>query len=237
MAMSSKEMRGMSQHTDPKTLVYYQYGNRDQLDALFIPYVADVLGPTFRMFDQSVCFKNRTEKNKFNGVRPVGYPEGASIAKTCVCLSKFKRISRSKSERPHVALIEGKIGRIDPSKIRKNVIQKLVDSDSSEKKEHEFHCCMLIVDNESVPGSVHVFNPWKEGQARSGIVTRVVDIRPRLVKELVARYKGFNKFHLSGDQVWTSDCRIRVAKFAKKLGANSAKGISYKSALDWVKIK
>ena len=75
---------------------------------------------------------------------------------------------------------------------------------------------MLIVDNQSEPRTVHVFNPWKQGQARSGIVTRVVDIRPRLVKDLVARYKGFKKFHLSGDQVWTSDCRIRVAKFAKK---------------------
>jgi hypothetical protein len=84
MAMSSKEMKGILQHTNSRTLVYYQYGNSDQLDSLFIPYVAEVLGPTFRMFDQSVCFKNRTEKNKFNGVRPVGFLEGASIARVCV---------------------------------------------------------------------------------------------------------------------------------------------------------
>ncbi len=34
--------------------------------------------------------------------------------------------------------------------------------------------------------NVHVFNysnPWKQGKARSGIVTRVCDVRPRLVKE------------------------------------------------------
>ena len=232
MAMSSKEMKGISQHTDPRTLVYYQYGNRDQLDALFIPYVAEVLGPTFRMFDQSVCFKNRTEKNKFNGIRPVGYPEGASIANTCVCLSRVERISRASSERPHVALIEGKIGRIDPSKIPKNVIQKTVDPDSSDKTDYEFHCCMLIVDNDK--RTVHVFNPWKQGYARSGTVTRVCDIRPRLVKDLVAKYRRYDKFHLSGDQVWTSDCRIKVAQFAKNLGVKGK--TSYQSAFDWVKI-
>ena len=76
--------------------------------------------------------------------------------------------------------------------------------------------------------------PWKQGQARSGIVKRVCDIRPRLVKELVAKYKGYNKFHLSGDQVWTSDCRIRVAQFAKKLGAKGR--IGYQSGFNWVKI-
>ena len=234
MAKSSKKIKRVSKHSDSTTLVYFQYGNRDQLDALFIPYVAGVLGPTFKMFGQSVCFNNREEKNKFHGVRPVGYPEGASIAKTCVCLGKFDRLSRSSSEIPHVALIEGKVGRIDPAKISKKVIHNPVDSDSSDDKEFQFHCCMLIVDNKK--RTVHVFNPWKQGQARSGIVTRVVDIRPRLVKELVAKYKGFKKFHLFGDQLWTSDCRIRVAKFAKILGANSAKGICYKSAFDWVKI-
>ena len=235
MAMSAKEIYGMSHHRDPTTMIYWEYGNRDQHDALFIPYVADAMGPDFGLFLNSVCFKNLKEKNKFHGVRPVGYPEGASIAKTCVCLRSFDRLSRTSSRKPHVALIEGKIGRINPAKIPKNVIPNAVDSDASE--EHEFHCCMLIVDNESVPGTVHVFNPWKEGQARSGIVTRVVDIRPRLVKDLVAKYKGFKKFHLFGDQVWTSDCRIRVAKFAKKIGANSAKGVSYKTAFPWHPIK
>ena len=235
MAMfSAKEIYGMSHHRDPTTLVYWEYGNRVQHDASFFPYVADAMGPDFGLYEKSVCFKNLTEKNKFHGVRPVGYPEGASIAKTCVCLGKFDRLSRTSSEIPHVALIEGKVGRIDPAKISKKVIHNPVDSDSSDDKEFQFHCCMLIVDNKK--RTVHVFNPWKQGQARSGIVTRVVDIRPRLVKELVAKYKGFKKFHLFGDQLWTSDCRIRVAKFAKILGANSAKGICYKSAFDWVKI-
>ena len=79
---------------------------------LFTLYVAGVLGPTFKVFGQSVCFNNREEKNKFHGVRPVGYTEGASIAKTCVCLRSFDRLSRTSSEEPHVALTEGKIGRI-----------------------------------------------------------------------------------------------------------------------------
>jgi hypothetical protein len=165
MAKSSKENKGVSKNKDSTTLVYYQYGDRDQLDAWFIPYVAGVLGPTFKMFGQSVCFNNREEKNKFHGVRPVGYPEGASIAKACVCLRSFDRLSRTSSEEPHVALIEGKIKRIDPAKNFKNVIQKPVDSDSSDEKEYQFHCCMLIVDNDK--RTVHVFNPWKQGQACS----------------------------------------------------------------------
>ena len=35
--------------------------------------------------------------------------------KTCVCLRSFQRLSLTSSKEPHVALIEGKIGRIDPS--------------------------------------------------------------------------------------------------------------------------
>jgi hypothetical protein len=79
--MSSKEIKAMTQHTDSTTLVYYQYGNRDQLDALFIPYVSDVLGPTFGMFDKSVCFKNRS----FVLSQAPGYP---------FCFSPIDRIVR-----------------------------------------------------------------------------------------------------------------------------------------------
>lgn len=228
--------------SNPTTLEFFKHFDREQLDAPFFTYVTEVMKTdevevagnsrvaTFKMFGKSVCFKNRVEKRKYNGVRPVGYPDGAPITKTCVCVESFHQLSKkSSSLEPHVALVEGKIGRIDPAKLHKNV---LVDPDSSGETEHQFHCCMVIVDNKQK--TVHIFNPWKQGQARSGIVKRVCDIRPRLVKELVAKYKGYTKFHLSGDQVWTSDCRIRVAQFAKKLGAKGRTG--YKSGFNWVKI-
>jgi hypothetical protein len=219
-----------SKHSDPATLEYFKHDNKDQLDAVFIPYVSKVMGTSFKMYEKSVCFKNKTEKRKFKGVRPVGYPDGAPITKTCVCFDSFHRLSKFSSEKPHVALIEGKIGRIDPSKLPKNVIP--VPIDPSAETEYQFHCCMVIVDPEKK--TVHVFNPWKQGYARSGTVTRVCDIRPRLVKDLVAKYRRYDKFHLSGDQVWTSDCRIKVAQFARKLGAKGKTG--YQSAFEWVKI-
>jgi len=221
-----------SKHSDPKTLEYFKHDDKDQLDALFIPYVASVLGTSFKMFQKSVCFKNKKEKKKFNGVRPVGYPEGAPITKNCVCFKSFHCRSKFASDEPHVALIEGKIGRIHPSKLPKNVIPVVMDSDASAATVHEFHCCLVIVDSEQ--RTVHVFNPWKQGYARSGAVTRVCDIRPRLVKDLIAMYKGYDKFHLYGDQVWTSDCRIKVAQFAKLLGVK--KRYCYKTAFKWGKV-
>jgi hypothetical protein len=161
------------------------------------------------------------------------------------------------SDEPHVALIEGKIGRIDPAKLHKNVIIP-IDPDSSGAKhlkndtrvmtaleimaasknerkeiytgaaadiiplnlekywrhhqgqtlitprghlpmaeyqrriralsaealhqeactvaerrraaiEHQFHCCMVIVDNEEK--TVHIFNSWKQGPAAAKSAT------------------------------------------------------------------
>ena len=121
-----------SKHSDPATLEYFKHDNKDQLDALFIPYVAHVMGTSFKMFQKSVCFKIKKENKEFHGDRPVGYPEGAPITKTWVCLDSFHRRSMDSSDEPHVALIEGKIGRIDPSKLSKNVIPVPIDSSAKQ---------------------------------------------------------------------------------------------------------
>ena len=147
-------------YSAPKTLEFFKHYDRYQLDAPFFSYVTEVMKSaevsTFKMFGKSVCFKNRVEKNKFHGVRPVGYPDGAPITKTCVCVKSFHQLSMTSSHEPHVALVEGKIGRIDPAKLHKNVIIP-IDPDSSGETEHQFHCCMVIVDNKKK--TVHVFNP------------------------------------------------------------------------------
>jgi hypothetical protein len=56
----------------------FKHYDRDQLDAPFFTYVTEVMKSdevsTFKMVGKAVCFKNRVEKNKFLGVRPVGCP-------------------------------------------------------------------------------------------------------------------------------------------------------------------
>ena len=219
----------MGKGQNPLTFEFFKQGNNDQLDHLFFPFLKTLLGNSFDLWTKSVCFKDVREKNKYKGVRPVGYPEGKPISKTCVCSSSFiKRTQKKKKQfKPYLALVEGKIGRIHPSKLPKNVTP--VKSDT-----HEFHCCVVIVDNRL--RSVFVFNPWKAGQVRSGHVTRVCHIRPRLVRDVVAHkaYKGYKKFHLSGDQVGSSDCRIRVASFVKALGKED--GQHYSTKFNWVKL-
>ena len=212
-----------------QTFAFFKQGNNDQLDHFFFPFLKGLLGNLFDLFPKSVCFKDTREKNKYNGVRPVGYPEGKPIGKTCACSSSFvKHSQKVKMQfKPHLALVEGKIGRIDPRKLPKNVTPV-------KSKHHEFHCCVVIVDQRL--RSVFVFNPWKAGQVRSGHVTRVSHIRPRLVRDLVARaeYKGWKRFHLSGDQVGSSDCRIRVASFLKALGKSD--GQHYSTKFSWKKL-
>jgi hypothetical protein len=215
----------MVKRQNPQTLEFFRHHNRDQRDDLFFPYLKSVLGKSFDLFPKSVCFKDTREKNKYKGVRPTGHPQGAPIGRTCVCSSHFVKRSEKVQFKPHLALVEGKIGRIHPSKLPKNV--KPVKS-----TEHEFHCCVVIVDHRL--HSVFVFNPWKAGQVRSGHVTRVCDIRPRLVRNMVAEYKGYKKFHLSGDQVGSSDCRIRVASFCKVLGKEDPH--HYSAKFSWVKL-
>ena len=177
----------MGKSRNPQTLYFFKHSDHDQLDHLFFPFVKTLLGNSFDLWTKSVCFKDNDEKIKYKGVRPISYPEGKPIGKTCACSSSFvKHSQKVKMQfKPFLALVEGKIGRIHPSKLPKNVTP--VKSDT-----HEFHCCVVIVDNRL--RSVFVFNPWKAGQVRSGNVTRVCDIRPRLVRDLVAKYKGYKKF-------------------------------------------
>ena len=217
----------MGKSRNPQTLDFFKHSDHDQLDHLFFPFLKSLLGQSFDLYPKSVCFKDNDEKIKYKGVRPISYPEGKPIGKTCACSSSFITRSRiAKNQfKPYLALVEGKIGRIDASKLPKNV--KPVKSTC-----HEFHCCVVIVDPRL--RRVSVFNPWKAGQVRSGNVTRVCDIRPRLVRDLVAKYKGYKKFHLSGDQVGSSDCRIRVAQFARTLG--KVDGRHYSTKFNWVKL-
>jgi hypothetical protein len=65
-------------------------------------------------------------------------------------------------------LIEGKIGRIDPSKLSKNVIP--VPIDSSAETEHQFHCCMVIVWwNDSKQSTLNVQSATSQHWQSAGI--------------------------------------------------------------------
>ncbi len=219
-----------SKHSNPKTLEYFKRDNKDQLDALFIRYVAHVMGTSFKMFQKSVCFKIKMAKKKFHGVRPLGYPEGEFITKTCVCLDSFHRRSMDSSDEPQVALIEGKIGRIDPSKLSKNVIP--VPIDSSAETEHQFHCYMVIVDTEKklfmylIPGS-------KAMLARA-LWLECVTFDPDWSKTWLQSTEGTKNFTFREIRFGLLIVESELRNLQKNLGVK--RKISYQSAFDWVKL-
>ena len=185
------------------TIEYFKRGDNDQQDHKLMDAMKEFLGKGFKLFKQSVCFNGRVNKTQWKGVR-------GSMYQDCVCWKTFLRISHIYQHRPHVALVEGVIGRIASSKLPRGVFQPEKGSGV------EFHSLLVIVD--PIMRTIGVFNPWLPGQVRSGVVKRVQDIRPKLVSRLLSQYKKYNIYHSSGKQVHTSDCRVHCLRFAKLLG-------------------
>ena len=212
-------------NSNPETDAFFSVHNNDQNDQLLLAHMTNKIGPSFKLFQKSVCFQSRRNKAQWKGVQPVGCKNGKSIYETCACVKTFHRISRGLADPEiqipwiHAALVEGVVGAI-PGLIH---IRPIADRSIC-----DFHSCFMIVD----PGSreLWVFNPWQEGQLRSGIVNSVDDIRPRLVRNLVRKYRGYNVFHKSGKQVGTTDCRLQVLRFINTLGRL---GTEFRYGIDW----
>jgi hypothetical protein len=127
-------------------------------------------------------------------------------------------MNRDEPDKPHVAFVEGQIGRIPGAIV---------------SPEWEFHCCVVIVDPRD--RSVYIMNPWQLGTLRSPQVNKVSDIRVRLVMNLVRMYRPhWNYFHISGKQVSTSDCRIHCLKFVTQLAKI---GREFKQKMDWKQLE
>ena len=177
-----------------------------------MPSMKRFLGAGFDFFPKSVCFHGATNKKIWKGVCSVGCSE--PIYNTCACVSSFYRRSRTKiGQNVHVALVEGPLGLLPEYRI---------PAVATGKRKgrfvgcNEFHSCLVIVD--PINKRILVFNPWKEDERRSGSISSVNDIRPRLVRDLVQRYRGYKVFHQSGKQIGTPDCRVHCIKFARALG-------------------
>ena len=180
-----------------KTIAYFARDENDQNDVSYLQCMRRYLGTTFKLFGKSVCFTNLKDKRRF---------KSQSWHKQCVSISTFKTHSESGWLLPQVAVVEGTIGHVKNKR------------GESFGPAHwgEFHSCLVIVD--SLRKCVYVFNPWKEGLLRSRNVRRVTDIRPYLVQTLVNSYDNYDIYHYSGIQTTTSDCRIHLLEFAKRLG-------------------
>ena len=169
----------------------------DQDDFSYLQCMRFYLGKIFTLFGKSVCFTNLKNKLSFKGF----------VSQTsCVPISTFKHHSERGWLLPQVAVVEGSIGHVKNKRGQSFGLAHW----------GEFPSCLVIVD--SLRKCVYVFNPWKEGLLRSRKVRRVTDIRPYLVQRLVNSYDNYDIYHYSGIQTTTSDCRIHLLEFAKRLG-------------------
>jgi hypothetical protein len=217
---------------DRHTIAFYQHSDNDQKDDLLFPFVKLLLSrasdkaEVFSLFPKSVCFTDSRNKWSWNGVRQPGCT--TLMVNSCACVESFYWKSRNKQWNPYVALVEGVIGRIPSA-------PHVAASGSSgpHRTEWEFHSVVVIVD--PFLTAVFVYNPWKQGQLRSRSVTRTSDIRPILVRNLVRRYKGYDYFYMSGNQVGTSDCRVHCLKFLRALGKVGRDNYLYD--MGWTKLQ
>jgi hypothetical protein len=205
-----------------ETLAWFKHKNNDQQDQKLFPYVKKLLSPTFNFYPKSVTFNGRENKNMWRSKKtPQAGSNGATLMyRLGACRSTFYRVSMSRDEpdKPHVAFVEGQIGRIPGAIV---------------SPEWEFHCCVVIVDHRD--RSVYIVNPWQLGTLRSPQVNKVSDIRVRLVMNLVRMYHpNWKYFHISGKQVSTSDCRIHCLKFVTQLAKI---GREFKQKMDWKELE
>lgn len=190
---------------------HFARSDNDQNDVEYLECVQKFLGPDFKLFQKSVCFTDLKNKLKFRGY---------VSQETCVTISTFKRHSGGVADlagRLHVAVVEGTIGRVQRTRGGPIVPHW-----------GEFHSCLVMVDK--IFKRIYVHNPWQEGHARSRTVKALTDIRPRLVMTLVKCLlaDNYDVYHYSGKQVHTSDCRIHLLHFAKRLGIAGRNGFHKK---------
>lgn len=192
-----------------KTIAHFARDENDQDDVPYLQCMRRYLGKMFKFFRNSVCYVNRNNKRSF---------KSEPWYNNCVSISTFKLHSQRGWLLPQVAVVEGCVGHVKNKRGKK----------FPPAHWGEFHSCLVIVD--SLRKCVYVFNPWKEGLLRSRKVRRVTDIRPCLVQRLVNSYDNYEIYHYSGIQTTTSDCRIHLLEFAKRLGI--LKG-QFRTKINW----
>jgi hypothetical protein len=221
--------------TDRRSIGFYKHSNNDQRDDLVFPFIQHLLryglasdeADVFSLFPKSVCFHDSANKWSWNGVRQPGCAD--LMVHSCVCVETFHRVARNKQWAPHVALVEGVIGRL-PSAPHVAASGCL----GPQRSEWEFHSVVVIVD--PFLRAVFVFNPWRQGTRRSPSVTRTNDLRPNLVRKMVRMFTGgYDYFYKSGTQVGTSDCRVHCLKFLRALGKMGRDNYPYD--MGWTKLK
>ena len=183
---------------DPK-IEHFAQSDNDQDDVRYFRCVQEFIGPDFSLYQKSVCFTSLKNKLRWRGY---------VSQSTCAAVSTFLRHSGNVADVAggiHVAVVEGTTGRVQRRRGRPIV-----------PPWGEFHCCLVMVDKRFK--RIYVHNPWEEGHVRSRRVRAVTDIRPKLVMNLVKCYDNYEIYHHSGRQVHTSDCRVQLLKFAKRLG-------------------
>jgi hypothetical protein len=187
--------------------------DNDQDDVSYFQCMRVYLGKMFTLFGKSVCFTNLKNKRSF---------KSELWHKICVPISTFKVHCNPGWLLPQVAVVEGTIGHVKNKRGQR----------FGPAHWGEFHSCLVIVD--SLRKCVYVFNPWKEGLLRSRNVRRVTDIRPYLVQRLVNSYDNYDIYHYSGMQTTTSDCRIHLLEFAKRLGILKGK---FREKINWKQLR
>lgn len=198
-------------------IAHFARDDNDQDDVAYLRTVQSFLGSGFRLYDKSVCFTNKKNKKKWKGVKNVSQA-------TCVPISSFNRHSTRWIEGDvHVAVVEGTTGRVQRRR-----------GDPIVPPWGEFHSCLVMV--HKIFKRIYVHNPWREGLLRSRTVTRVNDIRPKLVMKMVKSLgDNYHVYHYSGHQVHTSDCRVQLLQFAKRLGKIGRN--SFHKKIHWRQIK
>ena len=192
--------------TQKLSIAFFEKNDNDQKDAIYYPYLQQLLNNDIDIFPKPVSFGNRKEQKKHKKTPTHGVNGIPTIAKTCGCLSSFLFQCNKRQIRPQVALVEGKIGRIVIKKGKRTQI-------SVSGNLWEFHSCIVFVDKQSK--IVLIQNPWRERTARTRSVVRIADLRPHLLHEVAQKFRSYKIFYKAGAQVGSSDCRIQLLRFAK----------------------
>jgi hypothetical protein len=97
---------------DKNNIKFYQHSNHDQNDELVLPFMQRLLGENFDVFPKSVCFNGVRQKRVWKKVKQVGCSN--FMTQTGACLNTFHSRSLKFQPKPHVALVEGLVGRLGP---------------------------------------------------------------------------------------------------------------------------
>ena len=112
MRKTAKMTWGKRLCRDKNNIKFYQHSNHDQNDELVLPFMQRLLGENFDVFPKSVCFNGVRQKRVWKKVKQVGCSN--FMTQTGACLNTFHSRSLKFQPKPHVALVEGLVGRLGP---------------------------------------------------------------------------------------------------------------------------